>query len=300
MSRLQANSILLLAGAVWGMGFIAQSTAMDSIGPFLFIAMRFALATLVVLPFAVIETRQSGQQLQPSDWKGFIWIGVALFVGMSTQQIGLLTTTVTNSGFLTGLYVVFTPILTVLLLRKKPHFIIWPGAALSTAGIYMLSSGDLSSLRAGDILTIICAVFWAVQVILIGKFGKESGRPITLSVVQFAVCAILGLFSAIIIEKVNTDIIIAALPEILFTGIFSSGIAFTLQAIGQRYTTAPQAAIFLSSEALFAALFGALILGDRLKAIGYIGCLLIFISMILVEVVPEVQKRRLREISETR
>jgi drug/metabolite transporter (DMT)-like permease len=294
MSRLQANLVLLLAGAIWGMGFIAQSTAMDSIGPFMFIGLRFAVATLVILPFAVFETRKAEQPLQRPDRMGFIWIGLALFAGMSAQQVGLLSTTVTNSGFLTGLYVVFTPILTVLLLRIQPHFIVWPGAALSFTGIYLLSNGNLSDLQTGDLLTILSALFWAVQVMLIGKFGKQSGRPLTLSVIQFAVCAVLGLSTALIVETINTQAIMAALPEILFTGIFASGVAFTLQVIGQRYTTAPQAAIFLSSEALFAALFGALLLGDRLTMVGYIGCLLMFSSILLVEVVPELRIRKPR------
>jgi drug/metabolite transporter (DMT)-like permease len=292
MSRLQANLLLLLAGAIWGMGFIAQSTAMDSIGPFMFIALRFALATIVVLPFAISETRKAEQPLQRSDWKGFVWIGLALFAGMSAQQIGLLTTTVTNSGFLTGLYVVFTPILTVLVLRVQPHFIVWPGAVLSITGIYLLSNGNLSDLQTGDFLTILSALFWAIQVMLIGKFGQLSGRPLTLSAVQFAVCTVFGLSTALVVETVNTQAIMAALPEILFTGILASGVAFTLQVIGQRYTTAPQAAIFLSTEALFAALFGALILGDRLTTIGYLGCLLMFSSILLVELVPELKMRK--------
>ncbi len=294
MSRLQANLVLLLAGAIWGMGFIAQSRAMDSIGPFMFIGLRFAVATIVILPFAFFEARKAEQPLQHSDGKGFIWVGLALFAGMSAQQVGLLTTTVTNSGFLTGLYVVFTPILTVLVLRMQPHFIVWPGAALSFTGIYLLSNGNLSDLQTGDLLTILSAIFWAVQVLLIGKFGKQSGRPLTLSVVQFAVCTLLGLGTALIVEPINTQAIMAALPEILFTGIFASGVAFTLQVIGQRYTTAPQAAIFLSSEALFAALFGALFLGDRLSMIGYIGCLMMFSSILLVEVVPELKMRKAR------
>ncbi len=294
MSRLQANLVLLLAGAIWGMGFIAQSRAMDSIGPFMFIGLRFAVAMIVILPFAFFEARKAEQPLQRSDRKGFIWIGLALFAGMSAQQVGLLTTTVTNSGFLTGLYVVFTPILTVLALRMQPHFIVWPGAALSFTGIYLLSNGNLLDLQTGDLLTILSAIFWAVQVMLIGKFGKQSGRPLTLSVVQFAVCTVLGLSTALIAEPINTQAIKAALPEILFTGIFASGVAFTLQVIGQRYTTAPQAAIFLSSEALFAALFGALFLGDRLSTIGYIGCLMMFSSILLVEVVPELKMRKAR------
>jgi drug/metabolite transporter (DMT)-like permease len=292
MPRIQANLILLIAGAIWGMGFVAQSTAMKDIGPFLFIGLRFTLATIVVLPFALLEARRSDRPLDRQGVTGLLWIGVILFLGMAAQQNGLLTTTVTNSGFLTGLYVVFTPILAVLVLKEMPHFIVWPCALLALGGIYLLSGGNLSALSKGDLLTILCAVFWAVQVIMIGKFGKRTGRPLALSVIQFAVCTILGFGFALAFESFDWLSIRAAAKEILFAGIFSSGVAFTLQAIGQRHTTPSQAAIFLSSESLFAALFGTLFLGETLNRVGYAGCALIFLSMLLVEIVPEFGKQK--------
>lgn len=292
MSRIQANLLLLLAGAIWGMGFVAQSSAMDDVGPFLFIGFRFVLATVVVLPFALRESRRADRPLGVRGRNGFLLIGVTLFLGMAFQQTGLLTTTVTNSGFLTGLYVVFTPLLAILFLRDRPHFIVWPAALLALAGIYLLSGGNLSALKIGDLLTILCAVFWAVQVLLIGKFGKETGRPLTLSAIQFGVCAMIGLIVAAIFESFDWTAVRAATKEILFAGIFSSGVAFSIQAVAQRHTTGPQAAIFLSSEALFAALFGGLFLGERIAGIGYLGCALMFTAMILVEVVPEFSKRR--------
>jgi len=274
------------------MGFVAQSSAMKAIGPFLFIGLRFALATVVVLPFALREARRSDRPLDKQGLTGLVWIGVILFLGMASQQTGLLTTTVTNSGFLTGLYVVFTPIIAVLFLREMPHVIVWPGALLAFTGIYLLSGGNLSALSTGDLLTILCAVFWAIQVILIGKFGKRTGRPLALSAIQFAVCAVLALGVALVFEAFDWVAIRAATKEILFAGIFSSGVAFTLQAIAQRHTTPSQAAIFLSSEALFAALFGALILSERIDGIGYVGCALMFSAMLLVEIVPELRKNK--------
>ncbi len=292
MPRIQANLLLLLAGAIWGMGFVAQSSAMKSIGPFLFIGLRFALATLVVLPLAWNETRRSQRPLDKRGRNGLLLIGLVLFAGMSLQQTGLLTTTVTNSGFLTGLYVVFTPVLAVVFLRARPHFIVWPAALLAVAGIFLLSGGDLLALKSGDLLTILCAVFWAVQVLLIEKFGKETGRPYTLSVIQFAVCGAAGLCVALTLEPVDWPAVRSAAKELLFAGIFSSGVAFTLQAVAQRNTTGSQAAIFLSSESLFAALFGALLLNERVKGIGYLGCVMIFAAMLLVEVVPELRRKK--------
>ena len=293
MTRAKANMVLLLAGAVWGMGFVAQSTAMEAVGPMLFVGLRFALAFLVVLPLAIVEWRRAETRLDRPDRTGFVWIGLFLFLGMAVQQIGMMTTTVTNAGFLTGLYVIFVPILMVVALRRFPHPIIWPGALLAFAGIWLLGGGDLSALNSGDALIILCALFLAGQVLLIGFYGTRSGRPLTLSAVQFAICAILGLGIALFTEPIARQAIVAAAPEILYAGVISSGLAFTLQVIGQRYTSAAQAAIFLSSEALFAALFGTLFLGERLAGAGYLGCLLIFMAMLAVEIVPATNGRRL-------
>jgi len=294
MSRTQANLLLLLAGAVWGMGFVAQSTAMAAIGPMLFVGLRFLVATVVTLPFALRECRRATAPLARVDRIGFVWIGLVLFVAMASQQAGLMFTTVTNSGFLTGLYVVFVPFLMVIFLRRAPHPIVWPCAALAVTGIWLLSGGRLLDMNIGDALTVLCAVFWAAQVLLIGIYAGRSGRPLTLSAAQFAICAVLGLTAAAALEPVSWMAIRAALPEILYAGIFSSGLAFSLQAIAQRHTTAAQAAIFLSSESLFAALFGALFLGERIAAIGYLGCLLIFAAILAVEIVPALRTRGTR------
>ncbi len=290
VTRIQANLFLLLSGAIWGAGFVAQSTAMDSIGPLWFIGLRFAIATAVAAPLALWEHRKAEQPMPKSSIRNFLWIGLALFAGAVTQQLGLLTTTVTNSGFLTGLYVVFVPMLTVIFLRRKPHWIIWPAAGMAVLGIFLLSGGKLAGLNSGDFLTIVCAVFWALQVMLVGIFVGRSGRPMLLSMVQFSVCAVLGCAAGAIFEPLDLTAVANALPEILYAGFFSSGIGFICQVVGQRYTTAPQAAIFLSSEALFAALLGVLLLGETITPVGYIGCAVIFAAMLIAEIVPELTK----------
>ncbi len=296
MSRFQANCLLLVAGAIWGMGFVAQQTAMQNIGPFLFIALRFSIATLVVLPFAMRESyqlRRKPPPLKPRDLGMFILVGISLFVGMAFQQFGLLSTTVTNSGFLTGLYVIFTPFLAILLFREWPKLIVWPAALLALVGIGLLSGGGLFGLNKGDLLTICSAVAWAMQVVLIARFVVQSGRPLMLSMVQFAVTALLGFLGVFVMqEAIVWERIQAAGFELLYTGVFASGLAFTLQVIGQRYTTASQAAIFLSSEAPFAALFGALFQGDRIGMVGLAGCAMILIAMLLVELAPQLKLRR--------
>ncbi|OCW57288.1 DMT family transporter [Hoeflea olei] len=286
MSRHLANLLLLSAGAIWGAGFVAQSTAMESIGPFLFVGLRFLVAALVLAPFAWRESRAADKPVSPAHWKGFGMIGVTLFLAMALQQLGLTITNVTNSGFLTGLYVVFVPFITLLALGQKPHPVIWPAVAMTFVGIWMLAGGNLGALNRGDLLTIGCAFMYAVQVILVGRYVEPSGRPLTLSFVQFALAAVLGLGTGLGLEAVDPAAVSGALPEILYAGVVATGLAFTLQVIGQRYTTAPQAAIFLSTESLFAALFAAILLGERVPLLGYAGGLLIFAAILLAELGP--------------
>ena len=286
MKRTTANLLLLTAGAVWGMGFVAQATAMDSVGPWTFTAAKFALAALSVLPFALIEKGRAETALTQGSWAAFAVIGLFLFLASITQQIGIVFTSVTNAGFLTGLYVVLTPILGLLFMRAYPHPIVWPAAIAAFAGIVLLSGGSLAGLNQGDVWMIVCAVFWAGQILLVGRYALSSGRPLALSCVQFAVCAGLSAIGALVLEAPSLDAMAGAWPEIVYGGLFSSGLAFTLQTIGQRHTTAAQAAIFLSSEALFAALFGAILLGERIGPSGLFGCALIFAAMLAVELVP--------------
>ena len=291
MSRVRANLVLLLAGAIWGMGFVAQSTAMDDIGPFLFVSTRHLVAAVVVAPFAWSETKRrrtaaSQSEFGPVPWRPFLLIGGVLFVAMSLQQIGLQTTTVTNSGFLTGLYVVFTPLLGIALFRQWPHPVVWPAAIVAVVGIAMLSGGSVGGWAAGDNWTVLSALGWGFHVTLIGRVVGPSGRPLTMAFVQFAVTAALAGLVAVAVESVDVAALGRAAAEIVYAGTLASGLAFSLQAVGQRYTTAPQAAIFLSSEAPFAAMFGALVLSERIGLVGGIGCCFIFAAMLAVELVP--------------
>lgn len=298
MTRVQANMLLLLAAAIWGGGFVAQSSAMASIGPFWFVGLRFAIAAVAVLPFALLESRNRKSPPQRAEIGNFIVVGLALFGGAVTQQVGLLTTTVTNSSFLTGLYVIFVPVIAVVLYRRHPHWIVWPCALMMLGGIFLLSGGAFETLTQGDILSIVCAFFWAIQITLAGRFVSQSGRPLALSCTQFAVCALLSCMLGIAFEPISLAAIEGSLAEILYVGLVSSGLAFVLQVIGQRYTTAPQAAIFLSSEALFGALLASIFLKETISNAGYVGCLIIFIAILMVELVPELARRRQKRIAQ--
>lgn len=287
MTRIQANLVLLFTGAVWGMGFVAQSSAMSAVGPWTFTAARFVLAALTLLPFAVRERSRSSHPLPRADLVGFVLCGAALFAGSIVQQFGMLTTSVTNAGFLTGLYVVMTPAVAFLAFRQRPHWVVWVAAPVALFGLLLAGGGRLEAIGRGDWLTVGSAAAFAAQIVLVGTFAARSDRPFALSFVQVAACAAASLAGTLAFETIDLAALSRVWPLVAYGGCFSSALAFTLQTIGQRWTTAPQAAIFLSSEAVFAALFGAIFLGERILPIGYLGCALILAAMLAVELVPQ-------------
>ena len=300
MSRFAANSLLLLAALVWGSALVAQATAMDHLGPLTFTGLRFLIAAAVVLPFALAEGRRArargtiGGRLTRGHYARFVLLGIVFFFGITVQQYGLLSTSVTNAGFLTAIYVVMTPIIAYLVFAERPHPVVWPASLTTLGGIWLLGGGSIANLGAGDLLMVVCAIFWAMHVCLIGRFAAASGRPFALSSCQFAVVGVIGLLPGVFLEPVSLADLAGAAPELLYTGTISGGIGFTLQALGQRWTRSADAAILLSSEALFAAIFAALLLGERLTPAGLTGCLLIFAAILAVQLAPMIRWRRVR------
>lgn len=277
---------MLTAGAIWGGGFVAQSTAMQHVGPMVFTWTRFLCAFLVLLPFALREHNQLKESGGRMPWMNFLLVGLFLFLAIASQQYGLLTTSVSNSGFLTGLYVLFVPFLGFLLFRDRPHIAIWPGAILAISGIYLLTGAHATEIIPGDVLTVLCAVLWGLQILFAGKAMAQTPRPLALAATQFAVCAALAFLVSLPTERFDPLGIALAAPEILFAGVISGGLAFTLQIIGQRHTTPAAAALILSTEALFAALFAAWLLGERLGPTALLGGLLIITAILVVELSP--------------
>lgn len=273
------------------MGFIAQRTAMDDIGPMLFIGFRFLLAAVAILPLAAGELRRSRQRIQTDHRRKFLGLGSVFFLGMALQQVGILGTKVTNAGFLTTLYVVMVPLILLVVLRQRPANYVWPASAGCLLGMYCLCVDDLTSIAWGDAFILAGAVVWAVHVILVGRFAQQIGLPITMTCAQFVICSVLAFVAHGCLWQLEfaelgleVNVLLGALPEIVYAGVFSGGIAFTLQAVGQKYTTPSIAAILMASESLFAALLSAVILGERLQPAGYLGCVLIFGSIVMVEV----------------
>lgn len=290
MTRFQANMVLLVTAVVWGSTFAAQQLAMAHIGPMVYTGARFLLGALMVLPLAVFQsrrlTRTTGWRLAPGDRVGLVVVGACLFAGALLQQIGITYTTVSNAGFLTALYVPLTPLIALIALRQVPHWAVWPAAAGSTLGAYILAGGDVTAIRPGDLWVIAGSFFWAIHVLLVGAMARRTGAVFVVACAQFFVCAALGLAWGTMSEPISLAALVAAAPYIVYGGVMSVGIGFTLQVVGQAHTPAPDAAIILSSETVFAALTGVLFLGERLGAAELAGCALILAGVLAVELLP--------------
>jgi drug/metabolite transporter (DMT)-like permease len=296
MNRPIAVGLLVLCTALWGMAFVFQKGAMQHMQPLTFAGVRYVLGSFLVLPLAIWEYRRrtaAGVVITREQWVRIAILSVAFFLGVWLQQVALLTTTVTHGGFITSLYVIFTPVVTYITLRKRPHPIVYLGAPMALVGIYLLTGARLDGFTIGDWQLLLCAVCWGVQVSMLGALVRETGMPIFVSTINFFATAILATGLAFVLETPTIGGITGGWIPILYSGICSTAIAFTLQAIGQQYVPPANAAIILSGEALFAALGGALLLNERLPPIGYLGAAVIFVTIVLVELVPALRGKRL-------
>lgn len=286
---LRADLLMLLTAMIWGSAFVAQRLGMDSIGPFLYSGIRFALAALILLPLLPLLQYRSRGTPQPALNRhllvGGSLMGLALALGINLQQAGLLFTSVTNSGFITGLYVIIVPLLG-LFIGQKTGLGIWLGASLAVTGMFLLSVGEGFQVASGDWLQLAGAFVWGVHVLLVSFFARRHD-PLRLAVVQFAVCGLISLLLAVLFEEIRLDAIIAAGPAILYGGVFGVAIGFTLQVVAQKHAIASHAAIILSLEAVFAAVAGALLLGESLELRGYFGCALMLGGMLLAQLWPK-------------
>lgn len=286
--------ILLLTAAIWGFAFVAQRVGMQHVGAFTFNGVRFALGSLSLLPVIYFFSRKSNAEnadknksikFEEADLKTTIKSGMlagcVLFIAASLQQIGLIYTTAGKAGFITSLYIVLVPILGIFL-KQKTHFTTWIGALTAVIGLYLLSINESLSIEFGDFLEIIGAFFWAAHIQLIDRFVRNVDA-IKLSSIQFATCSILSLIVAFIFEDVNFIGLSDALVPLLYGGIMSAGVAYTLQAIGQKSAKPSHAAISLSMESVFAAIGGALLLEERLPGRGYLGCGLMLLGMLIAQ-----------------
>ena len=282
----RSNALLLITAVIWGFAFVAQRVGMEYLGPFTYNAARFTLGSLSLLPLLFIsrDERPASENIIPRPslklvvFGGFA-AGFMLFMGMSLQQVGLVYTTAGKAGFITSLYVVIVPIL-ALFWKQPTNSGTWIGVSLAAIGLYFLSVTEKFSIEFGDLLVFFCAFFWAGQVLIISWLSPRI-QSVKLAFTQFVVCACLSLVVAVIFEDISWTALTQAIWPILYSGILSSGVAFTFQVIAQRHTHPAHASIIMSMEAVFAAIGGWLLLNEVLSMRGLLGCGLMLGGMLL-------------------
>ena len=284
----------LVTTFIWGTAFIAQDTGMDNIGPLTFNAARFFIGFITILPVAFIFERKKIFQQIDLDRKKFfkylIFMGFSLFLGTSLQQASLQYTNVANAAFFTVFYVPLVPILLFLIYSQKIHWSIWPAIALCIVGVYLLSDFSNSEIMLGDALVIICSIFWALHIIFAGKFMEEFDIPIFYAAIQAVLVASLSLLFAHIFEEINLQNIFLESTSIIYAGVLSGGIAFTLQMFAQKNIEEAPAAIIYSLEGVFAVIAAWLILNQILQLENIVGCFLILLAVVFSQIAPIFKK----------
>ena len=284
----------LITTFIWGTAFIAQDTGMDNIGPLTFNAARFFVGFFTILPFALIfERKKIFTEIQLNRKKFFKYLfimGISLFLGTSLQQAALQYTNVANAAFFTVFYVPLVPILLFLIYSQKVHWSIWPSIGLCIYGVYLLSNFSDSEIMKGDALVILCSIFWALHIIFAGKFMETFDIPIFYAALQGLLVATLSVISSYIFEDIIISNILLESYSIIYAGVLSGGIAFTLQMFAQKNIEEAPAAIIYSLEGVFAAIAAWIILEQILNINNIVGCFLILIAVIFSQLAPSIKK----------
>jgi drug/metabolite transporter (DMT)-like permease len=285
LAVLADDVLLLLAAAIWGFSFVAQRLGMQHVGPLTFNAVRFALGALALLPLVLVRRRAAARAAVPPPavhpLRAGLLAGLVLTGGSILQQVGMVSTSAGKGGFVTGLYVVLVP-LAGLFWGQRAGWPRWLGVALAACGLYLLSVTRRFTMERGDLLVLASALFWTGHVLVLAWLSPRTDA-VALACVQSAVCAVLNGALLPFVEHPSLQAIRAAAVPILYGGILSVGVAFTLQILGQRRAPPAHAALLLSMEAVFAALGGWLLLGERLGGRGLAGCALMFAGMLCAQ-----------------
>ena len=303
--KLRANLMLLVGALIWGSTFVAQTTASDTVEPFTFLFARSFIGFLFLIPVIAIFNSQNNKKLVDGEHKhrlmpskltavAGILCGVALTIASYCQQKGITLMTDNASGkagFITALYIVFTPIFGIILKRRIPK-IIAVCVPIATLGFYLLCIKSDFTIELGDLVTLACAFFFTFHILIIDYFMEKGAHPIKTSCIQFLVVGAISLVLAFIFETPNLSTLWNAKLEIMYAGFLSSGIAYTLQIIAQKDADPTSATLIMSLESVFGALSGWLVLGESLSSKELIGCVLVFIAVILAQVQPPSPKTR--------
>ena len=287
---IKADLLMLIAAVIWGFAFVAQREGMETMGPFLFNGVRFLIGVIALTPVVwFLSKKPHPEHKAKVSTKKLLFAGamagLILFVAISFQQVGLQYTTAGKAGFITGLYIFFVPLIG-LFFGQKTGSGTWLGATIALFGLYLLSIKEDFSIAEGDLLQLVCAVFFAAHVLYIGYFAKRMD-PLKLSLIQYIVTGILSLLIAIVIELITWDMIIETAIPLLYAGVMSTGVAYTLQVVAQQHAHSSHAAIILSLEGAFAVLGGWLLLDEYLSTRGLLGCGLMLTGMFLSQLLPK-------------
>lgn len=287
--QLRGSVLLLLATIIWGSAFVAQSVGMDHIGPFTFQAVRCLLAVIGLIPVIAIFDifKKDGQNFfsrwaDKKLWKAGLLCGIPLFLACNLQQLGLVDVDAGKSGFLTAMYIVFVPIFSIFL-KKKPSFLVPISVVLAVAGLYFLSCMGATGIGTGDLLLLGCAVMFAVQILFVDTFA-QSVDALRLNAIQALVCAVLSAIVMIFTEQPTWRSIVDCSLPLCHAGFLSMGLAYSLQIIGQKHVESTTASLIMSLESVFAVLSGALILKETMTGWEILGCVLVFIAVILSQI----------------
>lgn len=290
MKKWYGSAALLLGAVIWGFAFVAQSVGMEYVGPFTFQAVRSLIGAATLVPVIYVMDRHKKKKAEyvpaaPKQrkklWMGGLCCGLALCIAANFQQMGIMYTTVGKAGFLTSMYTVIVPILGIFL-HKKIAPKIWGCVVICMTGTYMLSMSEAMSLGKGDALIIICAFFFAIQIMVVDHFAKEVDG-VKLSCLQFLVCGILSAVPMFLFETPSLSALTAAGASILYAGVLSCGVAYTLQIVGQKYTQPTTATLLMSMESVFSLLGGLLLLHQVPSLKEGIGCLLVFLAVVIAQ-----------------
>lgn len=289
--KVRSFILLLITAIVWGFGFVAQSSGSETIGAFTFTCIRSLLGAAVLVPFIMIHKKTNKEYKQDCSIKHLIFAGICcgtvLAIAQNLQQIGIHYTTVGKAGFITAMYIVLVPILGIFL-KKKIGLFVWIGVFFAVAGLYLLNmtgSGEgLAgfSVGTGEIAVLLCALFFAIQIILVDHF-LPTVDEVKLATLQFLTCGIVSGIAMFIIERPTIGQILEAWLPILYAGICSTGIGYTLQIIGQKGLSPTVSSLVMSMESVFAVVGGFLLLHERLTVIELIGCGLMMIAIVFAQ-----------------
>jgi drug/metabolite transporter (DMT)-like permease len=279
----RADLMMLFISLLWGSTFVAQRLGMDAVGPFFYSAARFFLGAIILLPLMVYRGHAGNGSSKRLLRDGTI-LGVVIAIGINMQQVGLQFTSIANAGFITSLYVIIVPIIGIFM-HHKMHHVTWLGVLLAVAGMYFLSVKGDFTVAKGDWLQLVGAFAWAAHVLLLSVLSRRHD-PIRLAIVQFIVCALVCLLLSLSFETMSSQNLRQAMPAILYGGVLSVGLGYTLQVFAQRNAIPSHAAIIFSMEAVFGAMAAWLILGETLSSRAILGCILMLAGMLIAQLVP--------------